>query len=406
MKSPLEGIKVIDLSFWNFVPSAAVVLGDYGADVIHIEPLEGDPMRGALLSLTTSTGIALPSPINYGFELSNRNKRSLAVDLKQETGRQIIYKLAETTDVFVTSHRNSSLKKLKMDYETIAKINPRIIYAHGSGFGEKGVNSERGGYDYGAFWARTGLMASHGEPDQPPPFGRPATGDQTSGMILAGGIALALLGRERFGIGQEVFTSLFACGLWMGSMQVQSVLSGAADVPRLSRKNVSNPLYNSYEAKDGKWFVLFSLVSDTGWSDVCNAIERPDLEHEPRFDSHEKRMKNNVALISILSEVFAARTRDEWAQRFNRTDVFWAPAQTYAEVINDPVAVDNQYIVEVDHPGRGKVKLVASPIQLGKTPPKIRRVAPELGQHNEEILLEMGYTWDDIAKFKADRVIL
>ncbi|HEX77717.1 MAG TPA: CoA transferase [Dehalococcoidia bacterium] len=402
MTLPLEGYKVLDLTFWVFAPSTAVVLGDWGADVIHVEPVEGgDPMRGLM-----SAGVLGFAPIDYPFDLDNRNKRSLAIDLKKPKGRDILYKLVETADVFLTNYRLTALKKLGITYEEISQINPKIIYAHASGYGEQGPEAERGGYDYGAYWARSGLMSSLGEPDDPPPPQRAALGDQISGLVFAGGIAVALLARERFGIGQKVADSLLANALWQGAFQAQAVLSGDPNVSRVSRKTAGNPLVNSYRCRDGKWLQLICLQPDRYWPGLCRAIDRPDLEHDPRFETMEVRNRNNVEMIRILDEVLATRPRDEWGRLFDEYGVLWAPVQDYYEVVKDPMVVANNYIVEVDHPRWGKTKWLMSPIQFSQTPASIRRVAPTLGQHNEEILLELGYGWEEIVQFKDEGVIL
>jgi len=402
MKPPLEGIRVLDLTQWVFGPTTAAVLGDWGAEVIHLEdPSGGDPMRGLL-----SMAVISMSNINFPFELCNRNKKSLTVDTKQAKGQEIVHKLVEGADVFVSSLRKNVLERQRLDYATLSKINPRLVYAHVSGYGEKGGESNRAGYDFAAFWARTGLMASLGEPGTPPPPQRNGWGDQISGLSMAGGIALALFVRERTGIGQEVNLSLLGSGIWMAGCLIQGSLATGEDFPQLSRKSAGNPLFNTYGTEDGRWLQLVSLQTDRYWPGFCKAIEKPELEYDSRFDSHEMRCANNTILISIIDETLATRTLEEWAKRFDENGVLWGAVKNYLETASDQQAIENDYIAEVEHPARGRVKIVASPIQLSKTPAAIRTTAPELGQHTEEILLESGYTWDDISYFKNGNVIM
>ena len=399
----LEGIRVIDLSMWAFGPSCGAVLADWGAEVIHVEDITGDPTRGIL----AIGGVYLPKgDFPWPFHLCNRGKKSLAVDLRKEEGREIIYKLCERSDVFLTNFIESTLKRLRVDYETLSKINPRLIYAHVSGYGERGEEKERPGYDYAAFWARGGIMGHLGEPGSLPPPQLPALGDQISALCLAGGIALALFHRERTGEGQKIALSLLGSAVWMNSWQVQAMLSTGEEYPKLSRKEATNPLWNYYRARDGKWFYLVCLQSDRYWDGFCKAIGREDLRDNPKFNTHEKRMENNKELISILDELFLTKDRDEWGRLFDENGVLWAPIQTCSEVVRDPQVIANEFIVEVEDPEFGKVKLVKSPLQMEKTPAAVEKTAPQFAQHNEEIMLELGYSWDEIKDLKEKGVIV
>lgn len=402
MVLPLEGIRVLDLTQWVFGPATAAVLGDWGAEVIHIEdPNGGDPMRDL-----GSMAVIRMADVNFAFELDNRNKKSVAVDIKQKRGQEVMYQLVQKSDVFVSSLRKTALERVGLDYGTLARLNPRLIYAHVSGYGERGPDETRAGYDYAAFWARTGLMSSIGEPDAPPPTQRNGWGDQISGLSLAGGIALALFVRERTGIGQEVNLSLLGSGMWMGGILIQGALGTGEDFPQISRKMAGNPLFNTYQARDGRWLQLISFQTDRYWSGFCKAIGKPELEHDPHFDSHQKRCDNDVALISIIDEVMATRTVEEWGRRLDENGVLWGLVQNYLEVTTDPQVLANEYITEVNHPTRGRVKILASPIQFSKTPSTIRTTAPELGQHTEEILLDIGYTREDIVQLKNEKIII
>ena len=397
----LEGIKIIDFSTWAFAPGASSLLADWGADVIKIEdPVTGDPFRGA----TTVNGMDL-GEFNFIWEFDNRNKRSVAIDLKTEGGKKIIYKLLGDSDVFLSNIPSDPLKRLGMDYDTLSKINPRLIYAHGSGYGERGPEYSRLGYDYAAFWARSGIMKSLGEPGSPPPMCLPAYGDHTSSIALAAGVVLALFVRKQKGIGQEVDVSLFGTALWCNGISI--VAAGCEkELPKLSRTETLNPLYNSYECKDGKWLMLVCLQSDRYWPSFCKVMGLEELEHDPRFGDLTNRAENCVELISILDKAFATKDREELGKIFDENGILWAPVQSATEAVNDAQATANGFVVEVDHPTHGVFKNVAGPIQLNKTPPSIRTIAPELGQHTEEILLEIGYSWEDISAFKEEKAIL
>jgi crotonobetainyl-CoA:carnitine CoA-transferase CaiB-like acyl-CoA transferase len=387
MAGSLEGIRVLDLTIWYFGPMCASVLGDWGAEVIHIEDITGDVTREA----GRLRGVVPVGGINWPWEFTNRNKKSITIDLRQESGQELLHKLIEKADVFVTNFLEGALKRMNADYESLSRINPKLIYAQGSGYGERGPDKEKPGYDFSAYWARSGIMATLGEPESLPIPLLPAMGDSISALCLAGGISTALFVREKTGEGQKVSLSLLGTGLWMGSFPAHAILFGN-EFTRVSRKTVLNPLSNYYQTGDKKWIQLVCPQSQRYWPGFCKAAAREDLEHDPRFNSHENRMKNNIILISIIDELMLTKGRDEWGKLFDENGVIWGTVLTYSEVVNDPQVLENEYIVEVPHPRYGSIKLIASPLQFSKTPAKIRFTAPECGQHNEEILFGLGYS--------------
>jgi crotonobetainyl-CoA:carnitine CoA-transferase CaiB-like acyl-CoA transferase len=368
--------------------------------VIRVEPHEGDPMRWLIES-----GMIPPADYNWLFEMLNRNKRSIAVNLSHDSGRKIVQDLAKDADVFLANLRPKTLKRAGLDYETLERLNPRLIYAGITGYGPRGPGADWRAYDEIAFWARSGLMASLGEPDTPLVPLRGSIGDHTTGMFALGGIALALYGRERTGKGQQVDVSLLGSGVWAAGIDVQAALVYQQEIGRTSRKTISNPLYNHYECRDGRSFQFQMLESNRFWTGVCKALEREELEHDPRFDSHKGRTQNAEELIAILDEIFSTRDRDEWEPRFNENDLVWGAVQAPLEVTRDPCVLENDYITEYEHETAGTVRGITCPIQLSRNPMKAPSTAPECGQHTEEVLLELGYSPEDIEALRENKVI-
>ena len=404
MSMALEGIRVVDVSEAGLAPICCRILGDMGAEVIKVERTDGGDQTRGIVKISGNVPV---HDINYVFEFYNFNKKGITLDLKQEEGRQILYRLIEKSDVFVCNFRPDALKKLGLEYPTISKINPRIIYTHLSGYGLYGPERDVGAYDFVGYWARSGVMAATGEPGTPLPFQLPGFGDNTTGMYAACAVVLALFHRERTGEGQEVLGSLLGGGIWSMGVVLSSVLTTGLEFPRVSRKKVSNPIFNSYECSDGKWLQLACIQGDRYWSGVCKALGPGEMENDPRFCSHVKRMENNEALISILDKIFISKTRDEWAKLLGEQDIVWTSVRTPAEVAADPTAWADGYFQEIGHPVAGKYKAILPPWQFSKTPPKIRSTAPELGQHTEEVLIDLlGYTWDELAAFKDKGVIM
>jgi formyl-CoA transferase len=295
-----------------------------------------------------------------------------------------------------------------VDYETIAKINPRVIYAQNTGFGMKGPNRDRPAFDETAFWIRSGIMSTLGEPNAPPVPLRGSMGDLTTSLFLTCAIVTALLARDRFGFGQKIDISLMSAGMWVAGDDVQRRLiwGEREENPKYSRNKTTNPLRNTYQTKDRRWLFFMMLQTDRFWPAVCKAIEREDLEKDPRFDSHQKRVQNSQSIISILDEVVATKTLSEWAERFERYGLIWEPETTVPEALADPQVPENGWVAEVEHPSGSLVKLLRVPFQFSKTPIGPRSPAPELGQHTEEVLLEMGYDWDQLAQLKEQQVII
>lgn len=408
MALALEGIKVIETAFGWAGPTASRFLADWGADVIKVE----HPVRGEIMRAYKNTSIGLagiragavaPTNIDYEPENHNRNKRSMTLDLSQEAGQQIMYRLLEKADVLLSTFRPRELTRFKLTWEILSQLNPRLIHANLTGYGEKGPDTDDPGFDVTAFWARSGFIHMLQSPGAPPAVTPTASGDRMAGPPLALGIMTALFMRERTGLGQKVETSLFNFGVFALSSEIGGALVTGQDLRQVDRKNLMNAIGTFYETKDGRWLRLSLFQSESYWGRFCQAIERVDLEHDARFSSYEPRIKNHDTLFEILEPIFRARTLAEWRVRLRGMP--WAPVQNLPEVVNDPQARANDFFMPYEHHTFGHMELIANPVKLSRSPEKVRRPAPQFGQHTEEVLLEHGYTWQDIERFHTGGVI-
>ena len=404
MSSALEGVKILEVAAWTFVPAAGAVLADWGADVIKVEhPVMGDPQRG-LVSMGLIPGG--DSAINYIIEQPNRGKRSIGLDISTDHGRALLYKLVEQSDVFVTSFLPDVRQRLQIDVEHIRAVNPNIIYARGTGQGPKGPDAGKGGYDGASYWARGGVSnALTPASSEFPIGGRPGFGDLAGGMSIAGGIAAALFKRERTGVASTIDVSLLGLAMWVLSPDVvASGLYGGDPMPKFDHKTSANPLVGMYRTKDDRFLSLMLLQGDRFFPELCEHIGRPELVTDERFVDGGARFANNRELIELLDETFASRTLDEWREALQTMKGVWAPVQMPAELVDDPQVKANGYLSTVSLNGID-FDLVASPVQIDETA-DVLGPAPEHGQHTEEILLELGIEWDEIAKGKESGAIL
>ena len=400
MAGPMAGIRVVELGLWVAGPSASGILADWGADVIKIEPPAGDPFRGLYLSVTGHHMPACPP-----FELDNRGKRSICLALDTAEGRAIALELVAGADVFVTNARFPALARAGLDWEQLAQHHPRLVYARLSGYGETGPDRDRPAYDVGAFWARAGVVAALTPPGGEPPYQRGAFGDHMTGMTAAGGIAAALLARERTGRGQLVSTSLLRVGIFtMGWDMSAYVRLGIPTVP-MTHNTMPNPVISAYRSGDGKWFWLLGLQGDRHWPDLVAAIDRPEWLTDPRFSSIRARGEHVGELVPMLDAIFATKTRAEWTAIFDRVGMWWAPVQDTAEVAADPQAIASGAFVDVPLAEGGTGRSVATPVDFSDTRWAPAGPVPECGQHTEEILLELGHDWEDIGRLKEQKAI-
>lgn len=408
MPKGLEGIKVIEAATNVAGPLAGRMLADRGADVVHIEhPFKGDLSRDAERVYVDMImgGRNIETPINHHWEFNNCNKRGMTMDLSKEKSQEILYHMLETTDVFITNYRPRELAKFKLEYETIKQINPRLIFANITGYGIKGPDRNLPGYDFNVFWTRTGIMHVLMTPEQEP-FTTPiAFGDRATALTLAYGIMTALFIRERTGMGQAVYTSLQQTGIFINAYDVCASLATGKDRQNRNRRDLANVLLNSYKTKDDRWIRFAINQPDLYWARLCRATGLSELENDPRFNSFVPRLENHAILFDILEKTFASKTLAEWKPLLDEAGLPWAPVLTLPEVTSDEQARANGFFVDYDHPTYGHVEIVANPVALSDTPVVVRMPAPEFGQHTEEILLEYGYTWEDIGQMKEDGVI-
>ena len=404
MPMPLDGIRVIDWTIWQQGPIASTMLGDLGAEVIKVEQRDtGDPGR----FLTRLWGKSLAERPNFYFAANNRNKKGIILDLKTEEGRQVLYDLVAKSDVFVQNFRKGVAERLGLDYAMLREHNPRLVYANATGYGPEGPDSGEPSFDHLGL-ARSGIMYAAGEPDMPP---LPVTGgiaDQMGGVMLAYGVMAALIARERYGMGQEVDSSHLGSMTWLQGLSVSCKLMAGFSIHRTQRSTAGNPLWNHYQCKDGKWIAFAMLQSDRYWPDLTRAIGRPELATDERFADGVGRADNAEAAIAILDQVFASRTREEWIAQLSESegDFIYTIVNSVEEIPEDPQIRANDYVVDFDHPQHGESKVLGVPVQLGETPGSVRLPAPELGQHTEEILLDvLGYDWDRISELRERKVI-
>ena len=399
MPGPLEGVKVVELALWVAGPSAAAILCDWGAEVIKIEPPQGDPFRGWIASMM---GASLAT--NPPFELDNRGKRSVALNLDNEEGRAIARRLIEDADVFMTNMRPRVLDRYGFTYEALSEANPRLVYCHITGYSLEGPDRDRAAYDIGAFWARTGVAAGLTPPGHEIPQQRGGMGDHMAGSGAAGAVCAALLARERTGRGQKVHLSLLRMGAYMMGWDLSLALSLNSPVVPYDRSHAINPLLTCYKSGDAKWFWLLLLQADRHWPDLCRAIDREDLLNDERFADIFKRRANTQEMVRELDATFASRSLEEWGRAFDEQNVWWAPVLNVFDVVHDPVAQRAGVVVVVEGP-EGPTKAIASPADFLDTPQAPQGAAPELGQHTEEVLLELGYDWDRIVALKEKGAI-
>jgi crotonobetainyl-CoA:carnitine CoA-transferase CaiB-like acyl-CoA transferase len=398
MAKPLDGIRVLDWTIFQQGPTAAALMADMGADVIKIEEPRGDPARG----LAKMYGIEVP--VNAYYQNQNRGKRGIVLDLTKEKAREVLFRLVEKSDVFLTNFRYRFVRKLGLDYEAMKKHNAGLIYVLSSGYGSKGPDADLPSADFSG-QARGGLWSvSMSEDLKPVPLGA-GFADEVGGLTTAYGILLAIIARERMGEGQMVEASLLSGQIEIGRLAFQNYLLTGTLPATSTITRLNSPLWNIYKCRDDKWVCVSVLQADKFWARFCSLLGKDEWVKDPRLENQVVRGEHINEILPTIREIFLTRTRGEWVKLLSAEDIAAAPVNDYADLADDPQVRENEYVVEVDDPIIGKVKVPGIPVKLSKTPGKVERMAPELGQHTEEVLMELlDLSWDDIAGLREEGV--
>ena len=407
MFKPLDGVKVIDLTYFVAGPGAARILADWGADVIKVEPSFGDPGRGTGATMSCPT----VKDCNPFYTAYNANKRGLSLNLKSDEGKAVLYKLLESADVFVSSYRTGALKRLGLDYDSLSKKFPHLIWAQINGFGDFGPAKDNAGFDTVAFWARSGAMIDITEKDTSPVNPLIGFGDATTSCSLSGGICAALYQKAKTGKGCKVMVSLFAQAIWSESAGMVSTQYGD-EYPK-TRLNPGSPVMDTFKSADDKWFYMSILEPDRYNDALMKELGRNDLVGDPRYCTAVAAKAHSSELVEILSAEFAKHTMDEIAAMFARADIAYDRVQHIKEVLDDPQALEIMYIIPVENRDGTVTKQPMTPIRFATTEPAriediaptMERQAPLVGEHSAEILKEHGYTDEDIQKLVDSKVV-
>jgi crotonobetainyl-CoA:carnitine CoA-transferase CaiB-like acyl-CoA transferase len=393
--SVLDGVKILDLSQILAGPLSSMILGDLGANVIKIEPPEGDAAR--------SMGDTFLHGISHYLLTVNRNKRSIVMDLKMKEGKEAFYRLAKEADVLLENFRPGTVKKLGIDYPTIAKINPRIIYCSISGFGQDGPYKDRPAMDP-IVQAMGGIMGITGGPQSGPQKVGAPIGDSVASLLATIGILGALRLREKTGIGQKIEISMLDGIVFMLIPWEAHFFIKGKSRPLTGNQHFQLAPCNAYRARDGGYLMLM-VHNQKHWINLCECLGRSELIEDPRFRTNPDRLKNVDALNRILGEIFIGKPQGEWVKGLTEQGVMIAPVYTLEQLFQDPQIVHDGVVAEIDHPISGKIKVLNTPIRFSKTPVRIKKSPPILGQHSKEILLEFGFTEEEIKRLREKDVI-
>jgi len=383
----LQGIRVLDHTMWQLGPAAGMMLAEMGAEVVHIEPPQGDTGRQAPWPMPRSR-------LSGYFETNNRNKKSMVLDLTKRRAKEILYQLVAKSDIYMENLRPGVHTKLGVDYETLRQHNPNLIYLSASSFGPKGPDRNKPGFDYSGM-ARSGGMW-WGRREGEPIYWYTGASDQIGAIVLCLGAVAALLARERFGVGQKVETSHLTATMWLLGLQIQAIYLGTRLRPAL-RDDVTNPLWNHYRCGDGGWLALLCGQPQRSWPALCQVLGLQDYASDPRFADTRGRSRNRRECIALLDKAFSEKPREQWIRLFEGKPILWERVQDYKDLGNDPQVIANQYMTDYEHPTEGLVKWLHFPLSFAETPAIRKGAAPKLGEHTEEVLVDiLGYKSEQV----------
>ena len=398
MYDVMEGVRVVEVAEHTFVPAAGLMLADWGADVIKIERPTGDASRHLKLPMITADAI------NPFFETGNRGKRSVALDLNREEGRQLLHKIIASADVFITNLREDARIKLGIEPDDLFKLNPKLIYARGTGYGIRGAMRATGGFDFPSSWCRSGAGFMQTLPGRDPVVQPGSVGDLCGGATLAGAIAAALFRRERTGKGAIVDNALYLIGTWIMGQSIVGAAAGFTP-PMYPRDDHFDSLLTLYKTKDERWIAL-CLLMPQWWPDFVKHIERPDLLDDPRFETQQSRMQHRHELRHILDEVFARRTMNEWIDQLQTMEGVWSPLLTPGEVGKDPQALENGFVTPVTKRDGGSYLGTASPAQFDEKVIGELKAAPAFAADTDAVMRELQFSDAEIQQMRAAKVIV
>ena len=393
-----SGLKVVDLASFIAGPGAAVILSDFGADVIKVEPPTGDTWR---------IGYKIPpqprAKDNYAWHLNNRNKRGLVLDLKSPNAAEVLERLVKWADVLIVNTPHPARKKLKLEYDDVVQWNPRLIYADLTGFGDNGPDASLPGFDVTAYWSRSGLLSQMRDAGAPPTWPVAGSGDHATAVGLFSAIVMGLYRRERTGKGSHVTTSLLAEGVWSTGVYIAGALAGATFYPLHDRKSPANAALNPYQTSEGAWFLL--VVTPDKLPALATAIGRPDLLTDPRFSDPAKQAANAAQLREILDDAFGKQPMAHWRDVFDKAHITYGAILEPSEVVNDPQLKANNIVVPLEGAGGKLTFTVSSPMQVHGLEKEPARRAPELGEHNAQILEELGFNRAQIESLRTSGTV-
>lgn len=403
MTAPLDGIRVIEVANWLAAPSAAALMCDLGAEVIKVEPPRGDILRH--FDMRTLGYPRYDRPLNSAFELDNRGKRSICVALDRDGGPQIVHRLIKDADILVLNLTPPRRRRYRLTEDEARAINPKLIYASMTGYGTTGPDADRPGFDYAAFWARSGIMSSIGQPPSPPPVNRPGQGDHTACLSLLASVLAALRLRDMTGKGQSVDVTLQITGMWTIGADLSAALIAKQSPPRHDRTEPPNPIWNTYQTRDERWLLLVMPQPEPYWPRFCEMMNEPTWTGDERYATAAARRTNTRQLTAAISAHFAREDLAYWSKRLDEIGLIWAPVLDYIEATQDAQARAMGLFTTLEHPMAGAFETLSTPFGIAGADIGPRCPAPAIGQHTAEILGEIGLSTGEIERLRAAGVV-